>query len=49
MIMKLRSLIVTIIALVITATSLSGCIIVPARGYGYYGPHEYHSWGYDRR
>jgi hypothetical protein len=43
--MKLRSLIITLAAVVITATTLSGCIVVPDRGY-FAGP--YHAWGYER-
>jgi hypothetical protein len=46
--MKLRSLIITFVTIAVTATCLSGCVVVPARGY-YEGPSVgvYHSWGYD--
>ena len=47
MIMKNRSLVRTLIvtvAAVITLTSLSGCVVVPARGYGYGGPVVVHAW-----
>ena len=31
--MKLRTLILTLAAIAVAASSLSGCVIVPARGY----------------
>lgn len=48
--MKLRSLILALAAIAIVVSSLSGCVVVPARGY-YAGPHVdmYRGWGYDRR
>jgi hypothetical protein len=44
--MKLRSLILIATVVAVTVTSLSGCVVVPARGY--YGPPPvYHGgWGY---
>ncbi|PRC90765.1 hypothetical protein [Solimicrobium silvestre] len=48
--MKLPSLIRSVcltLVTVIVVSSLSGCVVVPARGY--YGPGYYHSWGYDHR
>lgn len=51
--MKLRSLILIIATLVVTVTSLSGCVVVPERGYGYYGWHDrgwdHDHWEHDRR
>ena len=37
--------ILTIAAIAVIASSLSGCIVVPARGY--YGPGYYHGGYYD--
>jgi hypothetical protein len=48
-IMKLRKWILMLVAAAITATSLSGCIVVPARGGYYYHDHDYHGWDHDRR
>jgi hypothetical protein len=44
--MKLRKLLLSIAAIVITVSSLSGCIVVPAHGPGYYG-HGYYGWGHE--
>jgi hypothetical protein len=49
MIMKLRSLILAFAVVTITVSSLSGCVVVPARGYVAGPPVAYHPWGYDRR
>ena len=50
MIMKLRTLVLTLATIAVAVSSLSGCVVVPARGY-VAGPPVvvYHSWGYDRR
>jgi hypothetical protein len=50
--MKLRTLILTLAIAAITLTSLSGCVVVPARGYVVgpsVGMYHDHGWGYDRR
>ncbi len=40
--MKARKLILTLMTLALVASSLSACVVVPARGYGGYGGHDYH-------
>src|SRR5579872_4538221 len=53
MIMKTRTLILTALALIVAITTLSGCVVVPARGYyggGYYGGgYEHHDRDHDHR
>jgi hypothetical protein len=47
--MKLRKWILILAAIAVTASSISGCVVVPAHGYYY---HDYHGWdhnGWDRR
>lgn len=48
--MKLRSLTLTIATIIVAVSSLSGCVVVPARGY-VAAPAPvvvYHPWGYAR-
>jgi hypothetical protein len=48
--MKIRSLILALATVAVTATSLTGCVVVPARGY-VAAPQPvvvYHAWGYSR-
>jgi len=50
--MKTRGWILTAAALIVAITALSGCVVVPARGYyggGYYGGYEHHDRDHDRR
>ncbi|HEY8024345.1 MAG TPA: hypothetical protein VIF60_07255 [Burkholderiaceae bacterium] len=52
--MKARNWILTALALVVAISALSGCVVVPARGYyggGYYGGggYEHHDRDHDRR
>ncbi len=49
--MKLRSLILTLATAAVVVSSLSGCVVVPARGYvAAPGPVVvYHPWGYGYR
>jgi len=47
--MKLRSIVLALAVAAVAATSLSGCVVVPARGYVAEPAVVYHGWGYDRR
>jgi hypothetical protein len=38
----MKKLIGLVVLGITLCTAVSGCVVVPARGYGYYGPHPYY-------